>query len=175
LKNFFFTSAKSRASTASTHGRGSASIVPWTVPPLSTSIAGAPKRALQLRSLLSGRSFERHVHERHAFQAALDRMCGRSHFDVVQIEHSFMAQFRFPATPALVLDEHNVEHEIRSRTLAEMMERRPEEVIRLAVKGMLPRNRLARKQITKLKVYAGPDHPHQAQKPVPYEISQVAQ
>ena len=50
-------------------------------------------------------------------------------------------------------------------------QRRPEEVIRLAVKGMLPRNRLARKQLTKLKVYAGPDHPHVAQKPQPMEIS----
>jgi large subunit ribosomal protein L13 len=59
---------------------------------------------------------------------------------------------------------------LRSRTLEEMLERRPEEVIRLAVKGMLPRNRLARKQLTKLKVYAGPDHPHQAQKPEPMEV-----
>jgi large subunit ribosomal protein L13 len=54
---------------------------------------------------------------------------------------------------------------LRSRSLAQMLERRPEEVIRIAVKGMLPRNRLARQQLTKLKVYAGPDHPHQAQKP----------
>jgi large subunit ribosomal protein L13 len=59
---------------------------------------------------------------------------------------------------------------IKSRTLNEMLERRPEEVIRLAVKGMLPRNRLARKQITKLKVYAGPEHPHAAQQPKPMEI-----
>jgi large subunit ribosomal protein L13 len=59
---------------------------------------------------------------------------------------------------------------LKSRTLAEMLERRPEEVIRKAVKGMMPRNRLARRQITKLKVYAGPDHPHQAQKPQPLEI-----
>ncbi len=59
---------------------------------------------------------------------------------------------------------------IKSRTLAEMLERRPEEVIRLAVKGMLPRNRLARKQITKLKIYAGPEHPHAAQQPQPLEI-----
>src|SRR5207245_4484774 len=58
---------------------------------------------------------------------------------------------------------------LKSRTLAEMLERRPEEVIRLAVKGMLPRNRLARKQLGKLKVYAGPDHPHEAQKPKPIE------
>ena len=59
---------------------------------------------------------------------------------------------------------------IKSRTLNEMLDRRPEEVIRIAVKGMLPRNRLARKQINKLKVYAGPDHPHAAQQPTPIEI-----
>lgn len=59
---------------------------------------------------------------------------------------------------------------LKVRTLSEQLERRPEEVIRHAVKGMLPRNRLARKQLTKLKVYAGPDHPHAAQKPKPMEI-----
>ena len=59
---------------------------------------------------------------------------------------------------------------LRSRSLAEMLDRQPEEVIRKAVKGMLPRNRLARAQITKLKVYAGPDHPHAAQQPKPLEI-----
>jgi large subunit ribosomal protein L13 len=59
---------------------------------------------------------------------------------------------------------------LRSRTLGEMLERKPEEVIRLAVKGMLPRNRLARQQLRKLKVYAGPDHPHTAQKPEPLEV-----
>ena len=58
---------------------------------------------------------------------------------------------------------------LKERTLEEMLERRPEEVIRIAVKGMLPRNRLARKQLTKLKVYAGPEHPHVAQKPQPME------
>jgi large subunit ribosomal protein L13 len=58
---------------------------------------------------------------------------------------------------------------LKTRTLNDMLERRPEEVIRLAVKGMLPRNRLARKQLTKLKVYAGPDHPHAAQQPQPME------
>jgi large subunit ribosomal protein L13 len=60
---------------------------------------------------------------------------------------------------------------IKSRTLAEQLQRRPEEVIRHAVKGMLPRTRLGRKQLTKLKVYAGPEHPHQAQQPQPMEIS----
>jgi len=62
---------------------------------------------------------------------------------------------------------------LRSRTLAEMLERRPEEVIRLAVKGMLPRNRLARQQLRKLKVYAGPDHPHEAQQPRALEEAKV--
>jgi large subunit ribosomal protein L13 len=60
---------------------------------------------------------------------------------------------------------------LRSRTLAEMLERQPEEVIRKAVRGMLPRNRLARAQITKLKVYAGPDHPHKAQQPKQLEVN----
>ena len=59
---------------------------------------------------------------------------------------------------------------LRSRTLAEMLERRPEEVIRKAVKGMLPRNRLGRQQLTKLKVYAGPEHPHEAQLPKQMEV-----
>ena len=59
---------------------------------------------------------------------------------------------------------------LRSRTLAEQLERRPTEVIRKAVKGMLPRNRLARRQITKLKVYAGPAHPHEAQNPQPLPL-----
>ena len=59
---------------------------------------------------------------------------------------------------------------IKSRTLEEMLDKRPEEVIRLAVKGMIPRNRLGRQQLRKLKVYAGPDHPHQAQKPTELEM-----
>src|SRR6184192_2400071 len=54
---------------------------------------------------------------------------------------------------------------LRSRTLGEMLERRPEEVVRRAVKGMLPRNRLGRQQLLKLRVYAGPEHPHEAQRP----------
>jgi large subunit ribosomal protein L13 len=56
---------------------------------------------------------------------------------------------------------------LRERTLAQELERRPTEVLRKAVKGMLPRNRLARQQITKLKIYAGPEHPHQPQNPEP--------
>jgi large subunit ribosomal protein L13 len=60
---------------------------------------------------------------------------------------------------------------LRERTLAEMLKRRPEEVIRLAVRGMLPRTRLGRAQLRKLKVYAGPDHPHAAQQPEPMEVA----
>jgi large subunit ribosomal protein L13 len=56
---------------------------------------------------------------------------------------------------------------LRERTFAEEIERRPTEVLRKAVKGMLPRNRLARRQLTKLKIYAGPEHPHEAQNPTP--------
>ena len=61
---------------------------------------------------------------------------------------------------------------LRSRTLREQLERRPTEVLRVAVKGMLPKNRLARQQITKLKIYAGPEHPHEAQNPKPLEPDQ---
>jgi large subunit ribosomal protein L13 len=59
---------------------------------------------------------------------------------------------------------------LRSRPLRDELDRRPTEVIRHAVKGMLPRNRLGRAQIRKLKVYAGPDHPHAAQAPQPLEV-----
>jgi large subunit ribosomal protein L13 len=60
---------------------------------------------------------------------------------------------------------------LRTRTMGEQLERRPEEVLRKAVKGMLPRTRLGRAQLRKLKVYAGPDHPHAAQQPEPMELS----
>ena len=56
---------------------------------------------------------------------------------------------------------------LRSRSLREQLERRPTEVLRKAVKGMLPRNRLGRAQLQKLKIYAGPEHPHGAQSPGP--------
>ena len=59
---------------------------------------------------------------------------------------------------------------LRSRTLREQLERRPTEVLRVAVKGMLPKNRLARQQLTKLKIYAGPEHPHEAQAPTTLEV-----
>ena len=57
---------------------------------------------------------------------------------------------------------------LKQRTLREQLDRRPTEVLRTAVKGMLPKNKLARQQITKLKIYAGPEHPHDAQEPKPF-------
>jgi large subunit ribosomal protein L13 len=60
---------------------------------------------------------------------------------------------------------------LRQRSLREQLDRRPTEVIRKAVKGMLPKNKLASAQINKLKIYAGPDHPHEAQAPKPLEVN----
>lgn len=59
---------------------------------------------------------------------------------------------------------------MKQRTLAEMLDRKPEEVIRLAVKRMLPKNRLGRKMLSKLKIYTGSEHPHAPQKPVDAEF-----
>ncbi|HEY9476061.1 MAG TPA: 50S ribosomal protein L13 [Mycobacteriales bacterium] len=64
---------------------------------------------------------------------------------------------------------------LRRRSYGELLDSRPEYVVERAVRGMLPKNTLGRKMLSKLKVYAGPDHPHAAQKPVPYEIIQISQ
>ena len=52
----------------------------------------------------------------------------------------------------------------------QMLERKPEEILRKAVRGMMPKTRLGRQQFRKLKLYAGPEHPHEAQNPQPYEV-----
>ncbi|MGI8458706.1 MAG: 50S ribosomal protein L13 [Propionibacteriaceae bacterium] len=57
----------------------------------------------------------------------------------------------------------------------DLLENDPRKMVELAVWGMLPKNRLSRKLIKKLKVYSGPEHPHTAQKPQPYEITQISQ
>lgn len=64
---------------------------------------------------------------------------------------------------------------LSSTNYTELLAKNPRRAVEKAVKGMLPHNKLSNAQITKLKVYAGPDHPHQAQQPIPFEISQVAQ
>jgi len=62
---------------------------------------------------------------------------------------------------------------LRALTLAQMRARYPDRVIRIAVKGMLPKNRLGRQIFNKLKVYAGPNHPHAAQQPQPLDVRKV--
>ena len=59
---------------------------------------------------------------------------------------------------------------LRERTLQEQLDSQPTEVLRKAVKGMLPRNKLGAAQLTKLKIYAGPEHPHVAQEPTTLEV-----
>jgi large subunit ribosomal protein L13 len=59
---------------------------------------------------------------------------------------------------------------MKETSYARMLERRPEEIVRKAVYGMMPKTRLARQQLRKLKIYAGPEHPHAAQNPQRYEV-----
>jgi len=59
---------------------------------------------------------------------------------------------------------------LKATPLAEMLARKPEEVLRIAVRGMLPKNSLGRKMLRKLKIYAGSEHPHQAQRPQPVAL-----
>tara|TARA_B100000530_G_scaffold116562_1_gene72603 strand:- start:17 stop:469 length:453 start_codon:yes stop_codon:yes gene_type:complete len=59
---------------------------------------------------------------------------------------------------------------IRSDTYGDLLSKKPAEIVRQSIRGMVPKNRLGRQQMSKLQVYAGPTHPHQAQKPIPLEI-----
>ena len=64
---------------------------------------------------------------------------------------------------------------LRKRSVGQMIDTMPERLVEKAVTGMIPKNKLGNAIAGKLKVYAGPEHPHGAQKPVPFEITQVAQ
>ncbi len=64
---------------------------------------------------------------------------------------------------------------LRAVPYGDLIARRPDQAVERAVRGMLPHTTLGRHMLTKLKVYAGPEHPHQAQRPEPFEITQVAQ
>ena len=64
---------------------------------------------------------------------------------------------------------------LRSVSYTELLDKNPQRAVEKAIRGMLPKNSLGRQMLSKLKVYAGPEHPHLAQKPVPFEIIQVAQ
>ena len=63
---------------------------------------------------------------------------------------------------------------LKSESFAEFLDRKPADAVRRSVRGMLPKGRLGRQQMTKLKVYAGPDHPHQAQSPTPLAVPGAA-
>lgn len=64
---------------------------------------------------------------------------------------------------------------LRSMPYSELLEKNPERAVEKAIRGMLPKNKLADQQIKKLKIYSGSEHPHAAQQPVPFTIDQVAQ
>jgi len=64
---------------------------------------------------------------------------------------------------------------LRQRSVGEMIDKHPDRLVEKAITGMLPKNKLGRAMSKKLKVYAGPDHPHAAQQPAAFEITQVAQ
>ena len=64
---------------------------------------------------------------------------------------------------------------LKAEAIGDLLATKPERVVEQAIKGMLPKTKLGRAMGAKLKVYAGPNHPHAAQRPVPFEIKQVAQ
>jgi len=86
---------------------------------------------------------------------------------VVVLNASRVAVTRDKRETKLYIRHSGFPHGYRQETLGHLLERRPEEVIRRAVKGMLPHSRLGAQQLRKLKIYAGSDHPHQAQRPEP--------
>lgn len=64
---------------------------------------------------------------------------------------------------------------LRRDSYGELLKNNPERIIYTAVKGMLPKNRLSRTQLTRLRVFAGEEHPHTPQKPVPFEVGRISQ
>jgi large subunit ribosomal protein L13 len=86
---------------------------------------------------------------------------------VIVVNASKIAVSRDKMTSKIYIRHSGYPHGLKEETLEQLLARRPEEVIRRAVKGMLPHNRLGAQQLRKLKVYAGGDHPHEAQQPEP--------
>ena len=101
------------------------------------------------------------------------------HFDgcdfVIVVNASKVALTGKKATESLRYTVSGRPGGLRSRTAGELRDGDPRALVEKAVWGMMPKNRLSRAQMGKLKVYAGPEHPHAAQRPQPYEITQVAQ
>ncbi len=86
---------------------------------------------------------------------------------VIVVNASKIAVSRDKMTSKVYIRHSGYPHGLKEETLEHLLARRPEEVIRRAVKGMLPHNRLGAQQLRKLKVYAGGNHPHAAQQPEP--------
>jgi large subunit ribosomal protein L13 len=86
---------------------------------------------------------------------------------VVVVNASKITVTRDKLETKLYIRHSGYPHGLKQETLGELLARRPEEAIRRAVKGMLPHNKLGAQQLRKLKVYAGAEHPHQAQRPEP--------
>jgi large subunit ribosomal protein L13 len=86
---------------------------------------------------------------------------------VIVLNARKVAVSRDKLTSKLYIRHSGYPQGLKEESLGRLLERRPEEVIRRAVRGMLPHNRLGAQQLRKLKIYAGPDHPHQAQRPEP--------
>ena len=88
-------------------------------------------------------------------------------YEVVVVNDGKIAVTSDKRETKLYMRHSGYPHGLKAESLGHLLDRRPDEVIRRAVKGMLPHNRLGAQQLTKLKVYAGPEHPHQAQRPEP--------
>jgi large subunit ribosomal protein L13 len=86
---------------------------------------------------------------------------------VIVLNAKKVAVSRDKLTSKLYIRHSGYPQGYKEESLGHLLERRPEEVVRRAVRGMLPHNRLGAQQLRKLKIYAGPDHPHQAQRPEP--------
>ena len=79
------------------------------------------------------------------------------------------------STDSLRYDHSGRPGGLRVTSIGELLEKDPRRAVERAVWGMMPKNKLSRQQMRKLKVYAGPEHPHAAQAPQPYQITQIAQ
>ena len=94
---------------------------------------------------------------------------------VVVINASKIALTGKKATDSLRYDHSGRPGGLRVTSIGEMLAKNPRRAVERAVWGMMPKNKLSRQQLKKLKVYGGPEHPHAAQNPQPYEITQIAQ
>ena len=94
---------------------------------------------------------------------------------VIVINASKVALTGKKATDKMVYRHSGYPGGLKTKAIGDLLKERPERVIENAVKGMLPRTKLGNAQLSKLKVYAGAEHPHAAQQPRAFDISQVAQ